>query len=63
MVRSLSDVDRDLAKAVARRVEGRCRISTLSQCIVADTRLVDELLAERAVLMLARYQQEAPSGR
>lgn len=48
MPRSFKEIDSELARAVTRRVEGRKRISILSECIVADTRLIDLLLAERS---------------
>lgn len=56
MARTVDDIDTELKKAVTRRVNGRSRISVLSQCIVADTALIDQLLAERA-------SHGVPSGR
>lgn len=61
MARTLMDIDTELAKAVSRRRNGKSRISILSQCIVADTALIDELLAER--ITLASQLTGAPSGR
>lgn len=55
MARSLADIDRELTRATARRVAGRQRISILSLCITADTRLIDELLAERLLLNGAHH--------
>lgn len=46
--RSTAEIDNDLRAVTARRVAARERISALSAAIVADTKLIDRLLAERA---------------
>lgn len=47
MPRTTDVIDAELAKAVARRNNGRERIAALSAAIVQDTRLIDLLLVER----------------
>lgn len=48
MARSADRIDSELKKAVTRRYQCRERISALSAAVIADTRLIDLLLAERA---------------
>lgn len=63
-MRTPEDIRAELRSAVNRRVAGRDRISILSQCIVADTRLIDRLLGELADLNNAvTTTMEARSGR
>lgn len=47
MPRSLDEIDVDLKRAVARRYVSREQISALSGRVIADTRYIDGLLAER----------------
>lgn len=50
MARTLDQIDNELRTAVARRTGARERISALSAAIVADTKHIDRLLAERVDL-------------
>ena len=60
MARTLDEIDVELKRAVARRWVSRDRISALSRDVIADTRFIDLLLAERSDLL---HRQGAPSGR
>jgi hypothetical protein len=47
LARTEIEIDLDLKRACARRAAARERIAALSAAIVADTRQIDRLLAER----------------
>jgi len=61
MARTLDTIDVELARAVTRRQVARDRICALSAAIVADTRFIDLLLAERS--QTVAHHQGAAHGR
>lgn len=52
--RTVEEIDADLHRAVDRRRVGKARIEALSDCIIADTRWIDRLLAERSAACVDR---------
>jgi adenylylsulfate kinase-like enzyme len=52
--RDLATIDRDLKFVHSRRETNRRRISTISAEIIADTGMIDRLLAERSAATAAR---------
>lgn len=51
MPRSAEDIDSELRQAVARRWRARDDIRRLSKHVIADTKLIDLLLAQRSELV------------
>jgi len=60
MARTPDEIDVELKRAVARRWVAKNKISALSRDVIADTRFIDLLLAERSE---AVHHQGAPSAR
>lgn len=60
MPRTLDEIDVDLKRAVARRWATKQKISALSGDVIAATRFIDVLLAERSDTV---SHQGVPSGR
>jgi len=60
MARTADEIDVELKRAVARRWVAKERISALSRDVIADTRFIDLLLAERSKVVA---QSGASSGR
>jgi hypothetical protein len=60
MARTADEIDVELKRAVARRWVAKDKISALSRDVIADTRFIDLLLAERSKVVL---HQGAPSAR